>query len=149
MEECRNNNKFEVIRMKSEDFFSVQKLEDSITNRKIDINKKKISWLDTHEILIDKFQPNIIKMRKKIGGDFQTVDITKARSAIDLKSVELDHLWPNGKPLSKEKIKDLKQLLELVDDVDKPFYDFLENVLTNEFDDDIDGFGETIDFELE
>lgn len=149
MEDCRNENKFEVIRMKSEDFFSVQKLEKLITNRKVDINKKKINWLNTHEILIDKFHPNLLKMRKKIGGNFQTVDIAKAKTQLDLKSVELEHLWPNGRPLSQEKVKDLKEMLELVDDEDKPFYDFLKNVLTNEIADDVEGYGETIDFDLE
>lgn len=149
MEDCRNENKFEVIRMKSEDFFSVEELEQLITNRKVDINKNKINWFHTHEILIDKHLPNLIKMRKKIGGDFQTVNIAKAKTQLDLIGVELEHLWPNGRPLSKDKVNDLKEMLELVDDEDKPFYDFLQNVSTNDFDDDVEGYGETIDFELE
>ncbi len=71
------------------------------------------------------------------------------RTQLDFKNVELDHLWPKGKPLSAEKVKDLKEMLELVDDEDKPFYYFLQDVLTTECDDDVEGYGETIDFDLE
>lgn len=149
METCRNKNKFEVIRMKPEDFFSSKSLEEMITNRKVDVKKSKVSWLDTHEILIDKFHPNIIKMRKRIGDEFQTVDISKAKTPMDFKNVKLLHLWPNGRPLSKEKVKDLKEMLHLVDDEDKPFYDFLQNINTEQFVDDVDGYCENIDFEQE
>lgn len=150
MEDCRDKNKFEVVRIKSEDFFSVEKLENLITNRKVDIMKVKISWLETHEILIDKSHPNIIKMRKRIGDEFQTIDIAKAKTKLDFKNVKLEQLWPNNRPLSKEKINDLNEMLELVDDKDKPFYDFLKNnTTTAEFEDDVDGFCENIDFDLE
>lgn len=147
MEDCRIQNKFQVNRMTPQDFFSITPMENVITNRKVDINKKKINWLETHEILLD--HPNIIKMKKKINDDFQSVDISKARGQTDFKSVKLGQLWPNGKPLSKEKQKDLMEMVELVDDEDKPFYDFLRDVDTSGFIDDVDGFGETIDFELE
>lgn len=149
MENCRKENKFEVIRMSSEDFFSVKKLEEIITNRKVDIQKKKISWLDTHEIFLDKAHPNLIKMRKQISGDFQTVDLAKAKLNMDIESIDLDPLWPKGRPLSKDKVKDLKEMISLVDDEDKSFYDFLDTVATEEFADDIDGHGESIDFEPE
>lgn len=150
MEDCRKENKFEVIRMSpSEEFFSVKTLEEVITNRKVDVNKKKISWLDTHEIILDKSLPNILKMQKNCYGDYQVVDIAKARTEVDLKSIDLEHLWPNGRPLSKEKVKDLKEMLELVDEEDRPFYAFLDDVTTNEFVDDVDGYGETVDFEVE
>lgn len=149
MEDCRIQNKFQVNRMTLQDFFSIKPMEAVITNRKVDINKKKINWLETHEILLDKFDPNIIKLKKKINDDFQSVDLSKARCLNDFKNVKLEQLWPNGKPLSKEKLEDLMEMLELVDDEDKPFYDFLKDVETSEFIDDVDGFGEAIDFELE
>lgn len=47
MKNCRNKNPFEVRRMSSDDFWSSKLLEKAITNRKIDVNKAKISWLGT------------------------------------------------------------------------------------------------------
>lgn len=149
MKKCRTKNKFHVQRMHPEDFLSTKKLENAITNRKVDINKKKVSWLDTHEILLEKSQPFIIKMRNKIDGDFQCVDIKKRGPLIDFKDIELENLWPNGRVLSTEKINDLKQLLKLVPDKKKNFYSFLETVQTRDFMDDVDGYGEFVDFELE
>lgn len=148
MKKCRINNKFEVNRMSSEDFFSVKKMEALITNRKKDINKQKINWMGTHEILLDKLHPTIIKMRRKLDDDFQSVDIAKANGT-DFKCVELDQLWPNGRPLSQAKLDDLKELLQLVPKKYKHFYSFLDVTPTRDFDDDIDGFGEEIDFEVE
>lgn len=149
MEDCRKENKFEVVRMSPVDFFPIKTMEEVITNRKVDVNKKKINWLETHEIVLNKFRPNIITMKKKIGGVYQEMDIAKARTQTDFKNIDLEQLWPNGRPLSNAKVKDLKEMLDLVDDEDKPFYDFLNDVKTDEFIDDVDGFGQTIDFELE
>lgn len=150
MKECRVKNKFVVNRLSSHEFFSVKNLEKVITNRKIDVNKSKINWLETHEIVIEKSQPGVIKMRKKIDGDFQSVNIEKKGvNASVFGTIKLDQLWPNGKPLSKEKIDDIKKILNLVPDEDKHFYSFLDTVASGDFVDDIDGFGETTDFDLE
>lgn len=149
MENCRIENKFCVERLHSEDFFSVKQLEEAITNRKKDINNVKVSWLNTHEILIEKSDPFTIKMRKHFQGVFQSVNIKKRGPPIDLQSIELKNLWPFGKPLSNEKVKDLKDLLHLIPDDKKEFYAFLDDIQTREFEDDIEGFGEVIDFELE
>lgn len=48
MQTCRNNNPFEIRRMSSKDFLSSISLEKATTNRKVDVNKEKISWLGTH-----------------------------------------------------------------------------------------------------
>lgn len=149
MEDCRKENKFEVIRMSTEDFFSITKMEEVVTNRKVDVNKTKINWLDTHEILLDKFHPHILKMSKRINGPYQAVDISKARTETDFKSIVLDQLWPKGRPLSEAKVKDLKEMLCLVDEEDKHFYAFLNNVQTEDFVDDVDGYGQSIDFEID
>lgn len=152
MKTSRQNNPFEVNRMSSDDFLSSKLLEKATTNRKVDINKQKINWLQTHEILLEKSEPTIIKMRPSIGGDFQIVNIAKGRAGGNqelLKSIKLETLWPEGKALSKEKIKDIKELLALVPPDVLPKYSFLGNVQVNDFIDDVDGFGEVIDFEIE
>lgn len=149
MENCRIENKFCIERLHRDDFFSVKQLEEATTNRKKDIDNVKISWLDTHEILIEKSEPFTIKMRKHFQGVFQSVNIKKRGPLIDLQNIELENLWPFGKPLSTEKVKDLKDILNLIPNDKKDFYAFLDDIQTREFEDDVDGFGEFIDFELE
>lgn len=149
MEECRTENKFIVHRMTSQDFFSVKEMENVITNRKVDINKEKISWLLAHEILLEKNHPKVLKIKRKVGDEFQVVNIAKTGMETDFKNITLGALWPNGRTLSKEKINDLKSMLDLIDDEDKYFYSFLDNVQAHDFIDDVDGFAEVLDFELQ
>lgn len=149
MAKCRTKNPFIIERMCTDEFFSVKRLENAITNRKVDIKKIKISWLDTHEIYIEKSKPFIINMRSSTNGEFQSVNIEQRGPPTELKTINLEKLWPEGRPLSNEKVKDLKQLLLLVPDHQKPFYSFLNHVPTAEFIDDVDGFGQSIDFEVE
>lgn len=149
MKSSRIDNPFHIKRMCPKEFFSTKKLEAAITNRKKDVNKVKINWLDTHEILLEKSEPFKIKMRKTIDSEFQTVCIKRRGPSIDFKNIELEELWPMGRPLSVEKVIDLKELLELVPDEKKSFYSFLQDVPTQDFIDDVEGFGEFIDFELE
>lgn len=150
MEQCRRKNPFEVNRILPENFFSVRSLESLITNRKSDINHGKVSWLNTHEILIEKNQPGIIKMSKRIGGPYQIVNLKKIGCEFDTQNVVLDRLWPNGRPLSKEKVKDLRDMIELVDSEYRDFYyERLGRMQEADFEDDIDGFGNTIDFEID
>lgn len=151
MKAARRNNEFVIRRLASTDFFSVKDLEKAITNRKFDINKQKINWLLVHEIVLNKSEPTIIKMKKNPTDDFQTVNIGKGGRGphIRIKDIKLDLLWPSGKPLSKEKIKDLKLLLTLLSNDDLKYFSFLDNVEEGSFIDDVDGFGESIDFEIE
>lgn len=105
--------------------------------------------MDIHEILIEKDQPGIMKMRKKIGDEFQTVDIEKSFCQLDFENIPLNNLYPTGRPLSKEKIKDLKDMLDLVPEEYRIFYKFLDHTNAADFIDDVDGFGQYIDFEVE
>lgn len=124
---------------------------ESNVARKTDVCNRKVSWLDTHEILIEKNQPGFIKMRPKIEGAFQIVDLNKAGYELDLKHMVLGSLWPAGRPMSKEKIKDLQKMMDLVPPEHQNFY--LERMMNRvqqvDFDEDIDGFGQTIDFLVE
>lgn len=149
MKECRTKNQFIVNRMSPDNFFSVQYLESLITNRKVDTSKQKVSWLDAHEILIEKNQPSVIKMRKEIDGHFQTVNLAKIGCQLDFENIVLNNLWPTGRPLSQEKVKDLTEMLGLIPPEHRHFYDFLRNVEARDFIDDVDGFGEFIDFDVE
>lgn len=151
MKDCRLDNKFRVNRMSpDEEFFSVDNLLKYTTNRKTDCNKAKISWMETHEIVMEKSNPLTIQMKKQVDGESQSVNLTKKGcDVMGFKQIELEKLWPEGRPLTPEKVKDLKSMMYLIDDEAKPFYDFLDNVCTAEFVDDLEGFGEAIDFVVE
>lgn len=135
MESSRIDNKFIVNRMTSDDFFSVASLELEVTNRKIDTMKNKVSWLSTHKIVLEKSQLNLLKMRQKLDGSFQTVDIKKRGGVSNIGTVALDNLWPNGRSLSKDKVNDLKEILKLVPDEHKHFYSFLDTIMIGNFTD--------------
>lgn len=146
----RTDNKFVVNRMSPNNFCSVNKLEALITNRKKTVDNQKVSWLNTHEILLEKNEPSIIKMRNNIGSEFQSVNLAKyGCSTVDFKNIVLDELWPTGRPLSTDKIKDLNDMLGLVPPEHRDFYKFINVVPTADFIDDVDGFGQFVDFDME
>lgn len=72
----------------------------------------------------------------------------KGRKSI-IKEIELPLLWPNGKPLSLEKVKDLREILKLVPHDAKAFYDFLKSNPCQDFQEDIEGLGADVDFEID
>lgn len=56
-------------------------------------------------------------------------------------------LWPNGKPISEEKLKDLKSMFNIIP---KCHHDFYKSLMgDNHITDDIDGFDGEPDFEIE
>ena len=46
-------------------------------NRKFDVNKQKISWLKTHEILFTKSNPDVFVMKSELDDEDKFVDIKK------------------------------------------------------------------------
>lgn len=150
MKKCRRKNQFVVTRLQKEDFRSIAPLENVITNRKVDIDKNKISWLNTFEIELKSSSPSKIYMRSKLTDNPQVVDISKSRKGKSrFDKIELPLLWPNGRELSDAKVKDLKEIIKLVPNDSKSFYQFLKTVKSGEFVDDLEGFGLTIDFDTE
>lgn len=112
MKDCRINNKFHVNRMSPNvDFYSVDNLLKYTINRKKDSNKAKVSWMEAHEIVMEKSNPLTIKMKKQIDGESQSLNLQrKGCSPIGFKKINLEQLWPKGRPLTPEKIKDLKSM---------------------------------------
>lgn len=99
--------------------------------------------------MIEKSQPFLLKMYQKPGGNFQLVNIQKRGKLNSLKDIRLEKLWPEGQPLSKEKVKDLKNLLNFLPVSAQQHYSFLDEIAQVDFLDDVDGFGENLDFDLE
>lgn len=143
IQKSKKNKKFEVSRMIPSDMLSVRPLEQAITNRKVDSAKNKVNWLKLHEIVIEKPFPYILKVKTDIAQeDAQIVNLEKAgkgRKPV-LKNINLPECWPNGKSLSVEKLRDLKDLMKLIPRDAKPFYDFLKHTPGVSIDEDIDGY---------
>lgn len=136
MRNCRRKNKFQVTKLTKDDFFSIESIQNQITNRKCDIQKQKISWLDIFEIELNKNEPTILHMKSKLTDDAKNIDIGKGgkgrKKPIDFEST-LPLLHPEGRELSTEKIKDLKGILKLIPSDAKPFYIFLKTARSNAY----------------
>lgn len=151
MAKCRRKHKFLITRLEKSDFVSVENLVKAVTNRKVDVAKSKVSWLSCHEIQLIKEQPTTLFMKSDLSQEYQIVNIEKQGRGRkpSIKDIELSPLWPDGRPLSSEKLKDLTELYKLVPQDVQEFYKVLLSSNTAQFEDDIDGFGASIDFETE
>ncbi|KAK9717145.1 hypothetical protein QE152_g24317 [Popillia japonica] len=81
----------------------------------------------------------------------QTVNIGKPRRgrSTQFKDLELPCLCPNEKCLSNQKVANLNELIQIVSEDAKYFYNFLMNVRTKNFQDNVNEFGDAINFEAE
>ena len=149
IQQCSQRKKFVVVEMKKEDFLGTSKLEQLITNRKIDTTGNKVSWLETRVIKLSKDCPFsiFVKYTHKVEEEYKEINIRKrAKGRPNTNSnfySELFELYPNGKEISTKKLADIKSLMTLVPNDVKDFY---RNLIAADFEDDVDGFGENIDF---
>jgi hypothetical protein len=149
MQNSRKKNKFLVNKLTKEDFLSTATMEEAITNRKQDTSGNKINWLQFREIELNKDRALSILVRTSFSGSQKEIDLGKRRtgrqSAMFLHTLPL--LWPDGKPISDPKLKDVKSLLNLIPSDAKQFYrGFFSH---QDIEDDIDGFNTNLDFEVE
>lgn len=143
MKTCRKANPLRVIKMDSQNFWSTEKLEKNITNRKTTIDKNKINWLKIRKIMLKKNKLYSFFMATEPDGDYVEVSIEKKTkgTSFPLNTELLTPLWPNGKEIAQAKLND-----HLIPSDCKRFYENLKgnpNLI-----DDIDGFG-VPDFELQ
>lgn len=145
----KKNNKFVIHNMNTEDFFSTENIETRVVNRKLSVTKQKISWMNTKVIKIDKDKPFSIFFKETHSmEEYQEVDIAKPVRGRKCANCfgNLTLLYPNGKLISEKKMADIKSLLKFIPQDARHFYKIGE---ASNFDDDIDGYGESIDFDIE
>lgn len=115
--------------MKCNDFFSSKSLEDKITNRKISTTGDKIEWLKIQQITYIKNEPTkiYVKYSTQEEGLFYKIDLSKkSKGRPSTNTVnDLDLLYPTGRPITKEKKKDLLDLLKFIP---PEFHDFYERL---------------------
>lgn len=151
MKECRRKNKFRVTRMKKADFYGTAEIEKQVTNRKVDVNKDKVSWLKAREIYLDKSKPFSIFLRENFNEDhYFELDIKKRQAGRPASKNFKDLLlpmWQNGKEISVPKLQDIKSIMHLIPEDCQDFY---RNLVGKEgLEDDVDGFTGPPDFEVE
>lgn len=151
MKTCRKRNPFVVTVMEKTDFKSSATLENMVINRKKDIVGEKVNWLQVREIKIEKCQPYSLffKYSHNDTDDYIEVDIKpKQKGKQNLTfNLEMELLWPEGKPISPLKLNDIKSVMHLIPEVDQHFYKTL--ISDDAIIDDIDGYNGPIDFEFE
>lgn len=146
MKHCKKKNPLKVIRM--ENFVSSKILEKNIVNRKIFKNNEKVNWLKTKEILLKK-DDTTIYMRTSFEKDFNELDINKKvkKEVVLINKSQLQPLWPKGKAIAQAKLDDIKSLLVYIPLDCQEFYKSLRG--DKNIQDDVDGFGDRLDFDLE
>ncbi|XP_063244846.1 uncharacterized protein LOC134546186 isoform X3 [Bacillus rossius redtenbacheri] len=147
MKTCRKRNPLEVVEMKK--FIGTSQLEQMVSNRKIDVNKEKVSWLQTREIMLEKNKPFSIFLRKDFVSEYSEIDIKKRQSGRPLTGFrdKLIPLWENGKPIAIPKLRDIESVMDLIPGDAKEFYKALFGAAQVE--DDVDGFSGAPDFDVE
>ena len=102
------NEEFKVNSMSRQDFFSTKKLESSITNRRVTINK---TW-----IRLEKQHPFQRKFKNSfLDEDFSVIDISKrGNELINLFQVIPNLSYPNERCISSAKKKDILDLLQYI-----------------------------------
>jgi hypothetical protein len=112
----KRESKFKVIEMTMQDFFSTSALE-KVVNRKAFTDDRKVEWLKTCWIRLEKENPQVLKMKQTHNEDyrFSTLDLNR-------RNIEPPLLYPNGRTLTKKKLKDLVDLSQCIPPVHHPFY---------------------------
>lgn len=148
MKKSKKKIPLKVKKMNKEEFHSTDTIEKHIVNRKIGTNKEKVSWLRARQVSVNKNDMYSIKILDSLSGDNWVVIDIKPKNKPEIVSFEqmLTPLWPNGKPISPAKLRDLMSLLQFIPQSCHSFYINLSsesNVI-----DDVDGFGvDNLDFE--
>lgn len=85
--------------------------------------KKKISWLNAREINFNKGENYLFRIKESFTEDEgMIVDIKSKTKSQECFYELLVPLWPNGKPISLPKLKDLCSLLPLIPKDCQEFY---------------------------
>ncbi|CAH0587826.1 unnamed protein product [Chrysodeixis includens] len=149
IKKSKKKNPLQVQRMEKKDFFSTKKIEKNIVNRKVFLDKTKVNWLITKEILIKKEEKFVIFMKTQNEEKFKELNIEKKikGKSLEISDNDFTLLWPNGKEIPQPKLDDLKSIFDFIP---KDCLDFYKSLRGNpSLHDDIDGFGGEPDFAQE
>lgn len=126
----KKNPKFIVSEMRKEDFVSSKPLEKLIVNRKKSITGDRISWNRFQNIIYDRNSPFILKVKEYNPNESPIIEISLQRNRVSKKigEIKLPLLYPNGRPIDKQKYDDLKELMKYVPKHHHSFFNALKYV---------------------
>lgn len=120
---------FVVVKMKREDFFSLEPLEMLLTNKKLSSNGNKIIWSKyesiTYDHLTDPFRLVVKKYNAKTSQPISIL-LQKRNKLSTFMNVDLKFLYGEKRPISQEKFDDLNKLTQLIPSKYHQFYESLE-----------------------
>lgn len=119
----KKDPKFNVIKMKTEDFVSSENLTALIVNRKKTIFNEKIRWLDIDTILYKKCDPFVLYMKRMQKEDLDVINLQK-KDVTQLAFVrsKLDQLYEGEREIKKIKYDDLISLLQIIPEEHHEFF---------------------------
>ena len=105
---------------------SLKPLKAAIVNRKKNTVRGKVEWLKMHWISVSKDKPLQFRYKYSINTleCWKTVNLqrkTKGRPP-DMGRIVLPHLYDGPRPIKKEKVSDLLELLDFIPPVYHGFY---------------------------
>lgn len=124
--DCRRQNPFEVLRMKAEDFRSINPVRLCITNRKVNTNKSKVQWLNIRWARFEKSEPFQMKYRFSHNDlePWKILNLKKRQKGRprNVGQITLPLLRENPPGLKKNKLTDILSLLDYVPPVYHDYY---------------------------
>lgn len=129
---CKKKAPFHVIQMTHQDFFSSKPLETATTNRKVTVTRLSVNWLKMRWIKLERSKPYLIQFKYNLDEDmaFNSINIKKrnvGRPSI-LANLDQPLLYPTIRSITKEKRKDMMDLLKYIPPVN---HDYFKNLRTN------------------
>jgi len=113
-------------RMKNENFISTKDLEANSVNKKKTGDGEKVSWMDIQWIHFDQDHPNVMFFKTSNDPEalFSTVDLSKRAKGRpkSTANITLPLSYPDGKPIARAKLVDLKALLNFIPPIHHTFY---------------------------
>ena len=123
---ARKDKPFIVTELEQSDFVSTDELVKQCINRKMNASQQKVEWLKIQWMHFDRDHPNVMFFKYSVSPDayFTSVDFTKKIRGRpkSINNIELSPLYPDGRPIPRLKLKDLKDLLKYIPAVNHQFY---------------------------
>lgn len=129
----RKKKSFHLTQMSREDFKSVFNLEKCVTRRKKNGNNDPVSWLKIQWIRILKQEPFVLYYKETLSEDFpfSSLNLKPAKTGrpLALNRVDMEMLYQQPRKITKEKKKDMLDLLPYIPPVHHPFF---QNLVTDD-----------------
>lgn len=139
IQDARTKNAFSLTVLDKDDFNSTKALERSITKRKQNTDGAPASWLKMQWIRVQKNHPYTIFYKETLTEDepFCKLNVKSAKVGRppSLANVEMEPLYTTARPVTKEKRKDMQDLLTYIPPVHHAFFQNL--TVMEDADDDI------------